>query len=546
MITRKEYRIKDWMISILIFIIFFFGYLVRSRYELTLWDEGYNAYTAERVYDGQVPYRDFHVIYAPGRFFVQALMFRIFGVNLAVERAYMVILIALFALITYFIARQLKINRGLSLWLTILVSHNSTSIFITPGIDRILGSFAAVLGMIVYDKTGKKIWLALTGFLCAMNILIGQETGAYTLAALVVFLCLRAVILSRKELKEKVLILIRDSGIFAFGVFTGIIPFLIYMNFHGAVTDTMRDLLINPLISYTPHRLYFSYISTFKAFFDTMHLRIFIYLNRFLLAVIIPAGTLVFIFAKKVFYKTKITMEDRYLLMLALFGVFFGVSLLSVHISHHILMALPPTYIISMLFFERGWRYLKSSKSYTHKIISFIFIAYLGAHFLTTTASTVNSYTGPFRRPCWKLELPRAKILNPSHNKIGPDQRAFPFRNENEIKELIGRIRTVTPGSEPIFIVSQDAMLYFLADRDNPTGYDLINNYYMDIRHQKNMIKDLESKKVKYVVLSNVPYSDKHTCKDEIKIIVPQLYNYIIDNYRFENEIGLYEFWKRK
>src|SRR4029434_508065 len=40
---------------------------------------------AERILEGEIPYRDFWTMYAPGQFYLLALMFKIFGTHLLVE-----------------------------------------------------------------------------------------------------------------------------------------------------------------------------------------------------------------------------------------------------------------------------------------------------------------------------------------------------------------------------------------------------------------------------------------------------------------------------
>src|SRR5690242_13443362 len=43
---------------------------------------GYNLYSAERILAGEVPYRDFHTLYPPETLYVNATLFKWFGVSL--------------------------------------------------------------------------------------------------------------------------------------------------------------------------------------------------------------------------------------------------------------------------------------------------------------------------------------------------------------------------------------------------------------------------------------------------------------------------------
>src|SRR5437867_3994115 len=43
---------------------------------------GYNLYASERVLEGAVPYRDFHTLYPPATFYLNASLFKWLGVSL--------------------------------------------------------------------------------------------------------------------------------------------------------------------------------------------------------------------------------------------------------------------------------------------------------------------------------------------------------------------------------------------------------------------------------------------------------------------------------
>ena len=55
-----------------------------ARYRLDPLDEGYFLYTFSRVYAGDLPYRDFSTPYTPLFFYLNATLFRIFGLDVVV------------------------------------------------------------------------------------------------------------------------------------------------------------------------------------------------------------------------------------------------------------------------------------------------------------------------------------------------------------------------------------------------------------------------------------------------------------------------------
>src|SRR5439155_8007299 len=81
------------------------GY-VALRMPLNFFDEGYVLTGAARILAGQAPYRDSWVAYAPGQFFVLALLFKVFGVSLTVERAWDIVLRMAIVVSVYLIGRR--------------------------------------------------------------------------------------------------------------------------------------------------------------------------------------------------------------------------------------------------------------------------------------------------------------------------------------------------------------------------------------------------------------------------------------------------------
>src|SRR4029077_14779928 len=68
---------------------------------------GYNLYASERVLEGAVPYRDFHTLYPPATFYLNAALFRWFGVSLQSALLGVLIFKVLTVVVIYLSGRQL-------------------------------------------------------------------------------------------------------------------------------------------------------------------------------------------------------------------------------------------------------------------------------------------------------------------------------------------------------------------------------------------------------------------------------------------------------
>ena len=89
---------------------------------LNIYDEGLMAYGAVRVMDGQAPYRDFWGMYSPGQFYVLALLLKLFGPSIMVERLWDVAVRAVLACVIFFLAARLSSwKAALPVWLVSLI-----------------------------------------------------------------------------------------------------------------------------------------------------------------------------------------------------------------------------------------------------------------------------------------------------------------------------------------------------------------------------------------------------------------------------------------
>jgi hypothetical protein len=153
-------------------------------------DEGLLLHVAERLADGQVPYRDVYFIYTPGFQYLLAGLFRVLGPSLAVEHALLFAVHVALVLVVYALAARLA-WRPLAVATALVVVANGVSPY------RTLAGLVTLLALTRYAETWRRTWLVATGLLVGASYLVGQEMGLYTLGAALGYLALDWVVRAR-------------------------------------------------------------------------------------------------------------------------------------------------------------------------------------------------------------------------------------------------------------------------------------------------------------------------------------------------------------
>ena len=87
-------------------------YLIFVNKGLVFLDEGYFLHSAERIFNGQIPYKDFSLQYGPTFFYILAFLFKIFGPSILIGRLFAVFICVLIIAIVFLILNKLKVSLG--------------------------------------------------------------------------------------------------------------------------------------------------------------------------------------------------------------------------------------------------------------------------------------------------------------------------------------------------------------------------------------------------------------------------------------------------
>jgi 4-amino-4-deoxy-L-arabinose transferase-like glycosyltransferase len=137
-------------------------------------------------------------------------------------------------------------------------------------------------------------------------------------------------------------------------------------------------------------------------------------------------------------------------------------------------------------------------------------------------------------------------FIQPPSGRTIPVPRAgsalFPEEFALDLDRLIHAIQIRTSPNEPIWVFPGEALLYFLADRPQPTHFP--QALFAITREQRQeLVADLERNRPRWTVvyrdapdLEGIPYS----------VALPEVVEYLRAHYEFEMNIGAFELLRRQ
>jgi Dolichyl-phosphate-mannose-protein mannosyltransferase len=105
-VTIPEKSRSEWAIALLLFVASCLYLRLFYNYTVLNGDEGVSLQGAQRILNGEVPYRDFFTFFTPGSYYWTALLFKIFGDSILVARAALIMYGGVFSVFTYLLARR--------------------------------------------------------------------------------------------------------------------------------------------------------------------------------------------------------------------------------------------------------------------------------------------------------------------------------------------------------------------------------------------------------------------------------------------------------
>jgi hypothetical protein len=225
--------------------------LLFNRANVLSYSIGYNLYAAERVMEGAVPYRDFHTLYPPATFWLNAALFRWLGVSMYTALLGVLSFKVLTVVMIYLSGRQVMPR----VWA--LMAALSALLWLRPNgpfksVPMHYGALFLALAMYLllkYENRRKLLIVFLAGASLGVVVLFKHNIGAYALAGSLVLLLYRRPSVAAPNSNANPSLGGRSYGpllVLLLGCATAVTPALAYMVANRALAPMIKTLFFGP------------------------------------------------------------------------------------------------------------------------------------------------------------------------------------------------------------------------------------------------------------------------------------------------------------
>jgi len=519
-------------------------------YSLTWFQDvaaGVSTIGAERVLRGEMPYRDFWTMYAPGHFYLLALLFRIFGSHILVERVAASVVCAGAGLLCYWIVLNLVKRR--------LAAIGAMAIFVAAtfntGHFKNLGTYppamffvlAAVNLMVLHYKTGTLGYLMAAGLATGAAVVFKHDVGGYTAISIVAGLFAQHLASSAARANRPGS-LVAKLALYGSATAMVFLPVAAYFAVLAG-WDALQDVIIFPLTDFR-----FSRGEHYPSIFDFD-----IYGRSLLNSLARLFGYIKFTFPFLLFLCGLAGIglavrkhEPKYIAPGVMFAAAYLLHYAAAHvqINTHIISMSIYAALLGVIFFDLVEREFGFGRPAVVKLLS---ITLVGVWFLSLVSNPVDEAWTDRKKLTAELKLPKVSGQKVPPQLVGVLAELLPF-----VDAHIGPGDPVYLGlhRHDIVVVGANASLYFMLNRPIATRYNEIHPAIVDTAAvQREMIRDLENKKVSLLILNRV-FSDETLNRvkaqhlKHLPIGATDLDNFIRTNYVQVKEVGKLAIWIRK
>jgi hypothetical protein len=536
-LNNKSLLSNILFLPFLLLLLSFIFFLINFNDPLNNYDEGITVYGAYRVLNGEVPYRDFWTLYAPGQFYILAGLFKVFGASILVERLWDTFVRSILSIIVFLIVRKLTSQTiaifswfATVLWLSFFGCYGYNAF---PSLFLILVSVFSLISFLFSSKGQLFIWIIVSGLSVGIATLFRHDLGLYTFIAEILWL----VIFSLSHITSTDRSSIRFIFYYSLSVVTISLPPTLYFMNNVPLYDLAYDLVIFPATIF-PRVRSLPYPTPFPNPLPifTGDLSFLSWMGLIICGIPFYFPWLVYALGI-VIVVTRIRKEHLVdkniwaIMLLVLVGLgSFNQTRIRSDLPHLIPVFLPALILIFPLL--HYWSIKKRS------IVLLVTFACVSILILPICSTIHKAYSTIISSSVISHGIERA-----SHFYVNPYQvMAIKYVQDYVHKgELIyvGNYRHDT-------IIINDVMFYFLSERNSATKYnELSPGSATTISVQQEIVEELKHNRVAYIVL-NSSYEAKEPNESSVSSGVRLLDDFIINNYQITKQFGPYAIWKKR
>ncbi len=534
---RFAYTRKDAFFCGLAFLISAVYLLALHNKEIPDLDEGWILALSNRVLHGDLPYKDFFMLMAPGAIYLNAWIFQLFGTSIMVERLAAVILGSLGASAVYLLAR---------LGMGFFFSMTASLLYLTwqfPFFFQASYSWYAVVSMIlayllmgltVYNREGHFRKLFLVGALCGTSFLFKQNIGALAFIGCVLYYLAERAFLDRETRRGLLFPLFpspfgkADAALLTKRYTVMLVGFAIPLGVcaygflsKGYATEFVQGVFINPMTKTT------EFLTPYQPMSKLTDKRVMMYMPHF--TMLLTLWSLLVKFRRK-----SMESRDRFVLLLL---IATGTCVLTTYPRAdfvHIAFALWPSLVLLAYWTQRGvesiarkWlgltRVFPFASSFDFRLRN-LAVAFLACLPLTIFVIHRTEKNLVLEKDLLEVEAPRGRGIYGGHWQV------------TELNDLMKFIEEHSASDGPERIFSTDPLVYFLTDQRNPTPYDYVIAGNGPIGFERDIIESLQRHKPRMVVIDRI-FTDYYPVSPQWHTVEKHIYeNYelVRDAFRYE------------
>ena len=458
---------------------------------------------AERILAGQIPYRDFWTIYAPGSFYLLAFLFKLFSTHLLVEYIGSSLLCATALCIYYRLIFNLVGKKTLALGCTAicLAATYSTRYYLELGpypptlLLVLVGYYLITRHFMQRSLAG----LACAGFAIGLAILIKHDVAVYSGVAISVGLIIHHLV-KPLALKNRIYSIVVELAIFIAAAAFIAVPVLAYFASLAGM-DMWQDLIVFPgtMFSFARPESYPTLLPI--GIYDPWRVKILFNIFRYIQFNLPFVVVLLSLFAMGLALGKQ---KAKYLAPSSIFVIAFLFHYSSAHVQIN-------TNIISISVYAVSLGAL-SYRLIDQEIVAagrnFLMIIGLAVMVVWITALSAKSFYD------WQASSKETKIESGLPKTSGIKVPQNLYKNLAELREFVNELATP---DQKVFLglhrhdvtVTGDPKISFILDRLNPTRHDQLHPGVVDRADiQAEMIRDLQTSKTSVIILDHI-FSDQ-------------------------------------